>query len=84
MRYCEANGCGWQGMGRCSRSSVFRVGIQSQCLTMLPEAEAVGQANNGPDALRQAQTLQPDLVLLDIVMPHMSGLGVAAHTKAAS
>lgn len=52
-----------------------------QCLTMLPEAEVVGQANNGPDALRQAQTLQPDLVLLDIVMPHMSGLEVAAHIQ---
>jgi len=52
-----------------------------QCLAMLPEAEVVGQASDGPDALLQAQTLQPDLVLLDIVMPHMTGLEVATHMR---
>ncbi|MDD5479049.1 response regulator transcription factor [Rhodoferax sp.] len=49
-----------------------------QCLAMLLEAEVVGQARSGAEALRKAQTLQPDLVLLDIVMPHMTGLEVAA------
>lgn len=53
----------------------------SQCLAMLPEADVVGQAHSGADALVQAQELQPDLVLLDIVMPHMTGLEVAAHMQ---
>ena len=49
----------------------------SQCLAMLPEAEVVGQAFDGADALAKAQALQPDLVLLDIVMPDMTGFEVA-------
>lgn len=54
----------------------------SQCLAMLPEAEVVGHAYGAADALVKAQTLQPDLVLMDIVMPHMSGLEAAAQMQA--
>jgi DNA-binding NarL/FixJ family response regulator len=50
-------------------------------LDMLPKAEVVGEASDGPDALIKAKALQPDLVLLDIVMPYMSGLEVAAHMQ---
>jgi DNA-binding NarL/FixJ family response regulator len=53
----------------------------SQCLAMLPEAEVVGHAYSGADALVKAQTLQPDLVLLDIVMPQMTGLEVATQMQ---
>ena len=52
-----------------------------QCLAMMPEAEVVGQAYDGTDALAKAQALQPDLVLLDIVMPHMTGLEVATQMQ---
>lgn len=53
----------------------------SQCLAMMPEAEVVGQAYDGTEALTMARALQPDLVLLDIVMPHMTGLEVAAEMQ---
>lgn len=53
----------------------------SQCLAMLPEVEVVGHAYSGAEALANAQVLQPDLVLLDIVMPHMTGLEVAAQMQ---
>ena len=53
----------------------------SQCLAMLPEAEVVGQAHDGIQALAKVQALRPDLVLLDIMMPHMSGLEVAAQMQ---
>ena len=53
-----------------------------QCLAMLPETEVVGQANDGHEALRLTESLKPDLVLLDIVMPHMNGLEVAAQIQA--
>ena len=53
----------------------------SQFLAMLPEAEVVGQANDGTEALAKAQALKPDLVLLDIMMPHMTGLEVATQMQ---
>jgi len=48
-----------------------------QSLTLLPEAQVVGEAHDGQQALDEAAALQPDLVLLDIAMPRMGGLEVA-------
>ena len=36
----------------------------------------VGVANNGLEAWEQIQTQGPDLIILDLVMPHLDGLGV--------
>ena len=36
--------------------------------------EVVGDAANGPDAVRQVNQIKPDLVIMDITMPVMSGL----------
>ena len=38
---------------------------------------AVGDAESGPEALRRADQLQPDLVLLDVYMPGMDGFETA-------
>ncbi len=40
--------------------------------------EVVGEATNAQDAVQRAKELQPDIVLLDIVMPGGSGLEAAA------
>ena len=37
-----------------------------------------GEAADGADALSKAQLISPDLVILDLAMPEMSGLEVAA------
>jgi DNA-binding NarL/FixJ family response regulator len=36
--------------------------------------EVIGEAANGSDAIRQAQHMQPDIVLLDLVMPETDGI----------
>jgi DNA-binding NarL/FixJ family response regulator len=46
-------------------------------LAMQPHTQVVAEAHDGFQALALAQSLQPDLVLLDIVMPGMTGLEVA-------
>ncbi len=39
----------------------------------------VGESGNGKDALRQIESLAPDVVLLDVQMPGMNGIEVARH-----
>jgi response regulator NasT len=41
--------------------------------------EVVGEAADGDDAMRLAEQLRPDLVILDIVMPETDGLTAAEH-----
>ena len=43
----------------------------------IPGAEVAGVARNGREALAQIEALHPDLVMLDIQMPELSGLSVA-------
>lgn len=40
------------------------------------EVEVVGEAGDGEQALLQVQRLKPDVLLLDIHMPRLDGLGV--------
>ena len=42
------------------------------------EVQVVGQARDGPEALRMVASLRPDVVLLDVQMPGPDGLDVAA------
>jgi DNA-binding NarL/FixJ family response regulator len=42
-----------------------------------PGFEAVGEAENGEDALRAVDRLAPELVLLDVRMPGIDGIEVA-------
>ncbi|HEX4980739.1 MAG TPA: response regulator, partial [Ilumatobacteraceae bacterium] len=39
-----------------------------------PELEVMGVAHNGKIALRMLETMEPDLITLDIEMPEMDGL----------
>jgi DNA-binding NarL/FixJ family response regulator len=38
------------------------------------ETTVVGEAGNGADAVRQAESLRPDVVLMDVRMPGMDGI----------
>lgn len=41
-----------------------------------PEFEVVGEAESGPDAVRLVERLAPDVLLLDLEMPGLDGVGV--------
>jgi NarL family two-component system response regulator LiaR len=57
--------------------SVVRQGLR-MFLALDPELEVVGEAANGAEALRLARALQPDVVLMDLLMPVMDGIAATA------
>jgi NarL family two-component system response regulator LiaR len=52
---------------------VVRRGIKS-LLAEEKDLEVVGEAANGKDAIQQVSDLHPDVILMDLVMPEMTGV----------
>lgn len=53
----------------------------AEFLRVYPGIEIVGEAENGLDAVRQAERLSPDLVFMDLTMPGMNGLDATRRIK---
>jgi len=52
---------------------IFRQGLKS-LITSENIASVIGEASNGKEFLELIKTLKPDLILMDIDMPHMNGM----------
>src|SRR5262245_25392475 len=48
------------------------------------EWQIVGEAADGPEAIQKAATLKPDLILLDVGLPTLSGIKVAERVLASN
>lgn len=59
---------------------LVRVGITA-LLQQLDDFTICGEASNGEEAIRQIETLNPDIVLMDVLMPGMTGLSAVQHLK---
>ena len=53
--------------------SVVRQGLR-MFLGLDPDIEIVGEASDGAEAVKMAGELQPDVVLMDLLMPGMDGI----------
>ena len=59
---------------------IIRKGLKS-ILEPRPEYKVIGEAQDGEDALEKAEKLKPDVLLLDISMPKISGLDIIEQVK---
>lgn len=57
-------------------------GVRASMRMLLKDKYELGQAANGAEALEQLVQFRPDVVLLDLRMPDMSGIEVLQHIKA--
>lgn len=53
----------------------------SKALEQVEDAECIGTAASGKIALHKVQTLKPDLVILDVLMPEMDGIETLSRLK---
>jgi NarL family two-component system response regulator LiaR len=60
-----------------------REGLQG-LIASEPGIEVVGQAKDGVEAVLKAHSLQPDLILMDLVMPRKGGLEAISEIKQAN
>jgi DNA-binding NarL/FixJ family response regulator len=63
--------------------AMVRQGLQL-ALQLQPDFEIIGEAENGLSAVALAQKLQPDIILLDLNMPDLTGIEVAQQVRSVS
>lgn len=61
--------------------TIVRKGIRA-LLAEIAGIEVVGEADNGQEAIAQAKTLHPDVILMDLAMPKMDGIEATRQIKA--
>ena len=61
--------------------AIVRKGIRALLATEV-DIQVVGEAENGVEAISQVESLQPDVILMDLVMPEMDGVEAIRQIKA--
>ena len=60
--------------------TIVREGLRA-LLDSDPDLEVIGEVEDGREALRSAEALKPDLMLMDLSMPRMSGMDAIREIK---
>jgi two-component system response regulator NreC len=62
--------------------------IVRQCLQILlaeePDMEVIGEADNGRKAVKMAQEMRPDVIVMDVTMPELNGIEATRQIIAAA
>jgi NarL family two-component system response regulator LiaR len=65
----------------CDDHEIVRKGIKA-LLDTQPDIRVVGEARDGVEAVAQANALQPDVILMDLMMPQLDGIGATQQITA--
>ena len=60
--------------------SIVRKGIKAT-LELVPDMEFIGEASNGREAVERVASLNPDVILMDLMMPVMDGVEAILQIK---
>ncbi len=60
--------------------ALFREGLAG-IISSQPDMEVVGEASDGLEAVVKAEALRPDLLLMDVQMPALDGIGAARQVR---
>ncbi|GCE20620.1 response regulator [Dictyobacter kobayashii] len=60
--------------------TILRAGLKMM-LNAQPDMEVVGEAQDGRQAIQEAQRIQPDVILMDITMPDINGIEATKQIK---
>lgn len=61
--------------------AIIRKGMRA-VLELVPDIEMVGEAENGKQAIKLVLELNPDVILMDLMMPEMDGIACIREVKA--
>lgn len=57
---------------------ILRQGLKA-LLQVIPDFRLVGEAADGPETIRLVEKLQPDILILDLMLPALNGMEVTRH-----
>jgi DNA-binding NarL/FixJ family response regulator len=60
---------------------VLREGVKALLAKLRPDWQVCGEATDGQEAIQLARDLKPDLIILDVSMPRMSGFEASAEMR---
>ena len=52
------------------------VALLEEYISAQEDMEVIAVAHNGQECLNMLENVNPDILILDIIMPHLDGLGV--------